>query len=201
VSDATVSAYQYGDWSIDYDDWSSYIRDMTTLPDTVVRRAHGADLGPLLALVERCSAETLYRRFHGGADRSIRRELGRIAAPTATHRSWVAVSAGGEVRGTATLAWSRSGAVEAAFLVEDAWFRRGIGHSLFAALAAEAAHARVETVVAAVQADNDRAVRFLRAVAPGARPTYVGGAELELAIPVGPAATIGGRSTTMAVAA
>jgi N-acetylglutamate synthase-like GNAT family acetyltransferase len=174
---------------------------MTTLPDTVVRRARGDDLGPLVALVARCSADTIYRRFHGAADRPIRRELGRIAAPTATHRSWVAVSAGGEVRGTATLAWSRSGAVEVAFLVEDAWFRRGIGRSLFAAVAAEAAHARVETVVAAIQADNDRAARFLRAVAPGADVTYVGGAELELAIPVGLAATIGGRSTTMAEAA
>jgi L-amino acid N-acyltransferase YncA len=158
---------------------------MQSLPsDIAVRRAGPADLASLLALADRCSADTIYRRFHGAADRPIRRELERIASPTATHRSWVAVTRDGEVHGTATLAWGRAGTAEAAFLVEDTWFRRGLGRALFAALAAEAARAHVDTVVAAVQADNARAVRFLRAVAPGVLPRYVGGAELELAVPV-----------------
>jgi GNAT superfamily N-acetyltransferase len=156
--------------------------------DTVVRRAGPADLGPLVALFERCSRDTIYRRFHGAAERPIRRELGRIAAPTATHRSWVAVDAHGAVHGTATLAWARTGAVEAAFLVEDTWFRRGLGRSLFAALGAEAARAGAPAVVATVQADNDRAVRFLRSVAPGIRPRYVGGAELQVTVPLDAAA-------------
>ena len=100
----------------------------------------------------------------------------------------MAVGADDEVHGTATLAWSRAGTVEAAFLVEDAWFRRGIGRALFAALAAEAARAGARAVVATVQADNDRAVRFLRSVTGGVRPRYVGGAELEVMVPVAPVA-------------
>ncbi|HEX6567948.1 MAG TPA: hypothetical protein VF015_02250, partial [Acidimicrobiales bacterium] len=45
----------------------------------------------------------------------------------------------------------------------------------------------VPAVVATIQADNQRAVDFLRAVAPGSRPVHVGGAELEVTIPVAPA--------------
>jgi GNAT superfamily N-acetyltransferase len=158
---------------------------MTSLPpDVAVRRARPVDLAALAAFVARCSADTLHRRFHGAGARPVRRELARIAAPTAAHRSWVAVTTDGQVHGTATLAWSRSGTTEAAFLVEDAWQRRGLGRALFAAVAGEAARAEVDVVVATVQADNDRAVRFLRAVAPGVRPRYVGGAELDLSIPV-----------------
>lgn len=48
-----------------------------------------------------------------------------------------------------------------------------------ASIAAEADH-----VVVAVHADNQRARRFLRAVAPGARTTFSGGGELEMSIPV-----------------
>ena len=158
-----------------------------------VRPARGDDLGALHALVERCSPDTLYRRFHGAGPAPARRELGRIAAPHDAHRSVVAVAPSGEVRGTATLAWGRDGTVEAAFLVEDAWFRRGVGRALYAALAAEARRARVRTVTATVQADNERAVRFLLAVAPGARSRFVGGAELAVTIPV-PAAAPAARS-------
>lgn len=148
-----------------------------------VRHAGPGDLDALIRLVERCSDGTVRRRFHGAAPRPIRRELVRIAHPTDAHRSWVAV-AGGDVRGTATLAWGRDGTVEAAFLVEDAWFRRGIGRALFAALTAEARRAAAPAVVALVQSDNERAARFLRAMAPGASHT-LSGPELAVTIPVG----------------
>jgi GNAT superfamily N-acetyltransferase len=194
VSDATATAYNYDDRSIDYDDWSSYGRSMEPRPASAppvsppaggarVRKARPSDLPRLLAFADRCSDATLYRRFHGAAGPPVRRELGRVAAPTATHRSWVAVDTGGDVHGTATLAWGRSGTVEAAFLVEDGWFRRGIGRALFAALAAEARRAGVATVMATIQADNDRALRFLLAMAPSARRAFVEG-EVEVAVPV-----------------
>jgi GNAT superfamily N-acetyltransferase len=154
-----------------------------------VRPAGRADLVALRAFVARCSTHTLYRRFHGAADRPVQRELVRIATPTATHRSWVAVAPDGTVHGTATLAWSHTGTVEVAFLVEDAWQRRGIGRALFGSLAREAVASRVDAVVATLQADNVRAVRFLAAVAPGAHPRHVSGAEVEVTIrvPAGPA--------------
>jgi GNAT superfamily N-acetyltransferase len=159
---------------------------MAPLPDIEVRRARPADLDLLEAFLARCSPATLYRRFHGVAGRAISRELGRIARPTGTHRSWVALGADGEVHGTATLAWAPTGPPHAAFLVEDAWFRRGIGRALAGTLTAEARRARVPAVVATIQADNDRAVRFARAVSGGVRPRFAGTAELELTVPIAP---------------
>jgi GNAT superfamily N-acetyltransferase len=150
----------------------------------VVRPARPQDHEALAAMVERASAETLRRRFHGAGQRVVDRELDRIAHPSDVHRSWVALSPDGAVRGTATLATSRDGTVEAAFLVEDAWFRRGIGRSLFAALTAEASRSGVERVLARVQADNEPAIRFLRAVRAGVRATFVGDGEVEVMVPV-----------------
>jgi ribosomal protein S18 acetylase RimI-like enzyme len=147
-------------------------------------RASGAgDLEALRAFIARCSPETLYRRFHGTGPRAIDRELVRIASPTDEHRSWVVVD-GGEVRGTASLARSRSGPTEMAVLVEDRWFRRGIGRALIGALMAHAELAGLATITASIQADNERAVRFIRSVAPRASMRFVGGAELEVQLPV-----------------
>ncbi|HEX6421365.1 MAG TPA: GNAT family N-acetyltransferase, partial [Acidimicrobiales bacterium] len=78
------------------------------------------------------------------------------------------------------------GSVEAAFLVEDAWFRRGIGRALFRALVIEARRHALTAVVATIQSDNDRAARFLRAMAPGG--TYeLTGPETVVTLPVGAA--------------
>lgn len=156
-------------------------------PASVVVRATGpADLSGLTALVERCSPETLNRRFHGATGRPLARELLRVAAPSDRHRSWVALSGEGAVRGTASLAWGRDGQAEIAVLVEDAWFRRGVGRRLVHRLAAAAAQAGESCVVAWVQADNERALRFLRAVAPGVHPAFSDG-EVVVRIPVRPA--------------
>jgi N-acetylglutamate synthase-like GNAT family acetyltransferase len=159
------------------------VRSLFAGPVVVARPSREADLDAVLGLVERCSDDTLYRRFHGATGRAVDRELRRIAAPTPEHRSWVALAAG-DVRGTATLAFGRSGRAEAAFLVEDAWFRRGVGRLLFSALVAEARRAGLDRVYAWVQADNDRAVQFIRGVAPAADVRFAGGAEIEIAIPV-----------------
>lgn len=133
-----------------------------------IRPTTPADLPALRELIGRCSPETLYRRFHGAGTRVADRELQRIAAPTEHHRSWVALDSRGTVRGTATLACSRSGDVEVAVLVEDAWFRHGVGQALTDAVASAAQRARIAAVHATVQADNRRAREFLHAVAPGA---------------------------------
>jgi GNAT superfamily N-acetyltransferase len=162
---------------------------MAPLTNIEVRRARPPDLALLEAFLARCSPATLYRRFHGAAGRPVSRELRRIARPTAIHRSWVALGADGEVHGTATLAWGPTGPPHAAFLVEDAWFRRGIGRALARELTAEARQTRVPAVMATIQADNDRAVRFARAMSGGVRPRYAGTAELELTVPLAPGVT------------
>jgi GNAT superfamily N-acetyltransferase len=156
----------------------------------LLRASEAGDLEPLRAFIARCSPGTLYRRFHGTGPQAIERELTRIASPADDHRSWVVVD-GGEVRGTASLARSRSGATEMALLVEDRWFRRGIGRALVGELITHAELARLETITAWIQADNERAVRFIRAVAPQASIRFVGGAELEVLIPVAAAVELG----------
>ncbi len=148
-----------------------------------IRPAHGGDGRALAALLDRCSPDTLLRRFHGAVGYAVRRELERVAHPTDRHRSWVAV-ADDDIRGMATLAWGRDGTAEAAFLVEDAWFRRGIGRSLFGAVAREADRSGTDAVVAVVQADNARAREFLRQMAPGARTSFAGMGEVEVELPV-----------------
>ena len=82
----------------------------------------------------------------------------------------MAVSADGEVRGTATLAWGPDGTVEAAFLVEDAWFRRGVGRALSGASPPRPAGPGVPTVSATVQADNERASASCWPWPPGPAP-------------------------------
>lgn len=141
----------------------------------VVRLARPCDLAELEALVDRCSAETLYRRFHGGSGTSARRELERIASPTPTHRSWVAVAPDGRLRGTATLAWGRDGEVEIAFLVEDGHRREGIGRALVAAAGREAVRRGVVAIDARIQGDNVAARRFLDAVVPGVTTRFEDG--------------------------
>lgn len=156
----------------------------TSLLTTAVRPARPADQSALDAFIERCSRDTLYRRFHALAPRPIRREVQRMAHPTATHRSWVAAAPDGAVHAVATLAWGRAGDVHVAFVVEDAWFRRGLGRALFGTMARAAERSGVGAVTATIQADNHRAVDFLRAVAPGVRPRFVGAGEVEATIPV-----------------
>lgn len=167
---------------------------MTSPTDVEVRLARPGDLALLEALLARCSRTTVYRRFHGAGTGPVRRELARIARPTRTHRSWVAVDADGEVHGTATLAWDSKGPPHAAFLVEDAWFRRGTGRALAGALTAEALRARVTAVMATIQADNDRAVRFARAVSGGVAPRFAGTGELEITVPIAPLAPVGANT-------
>ncbi|MGH9112360.1 MAG: GNAT family N-acetyltransferase [Acidimicrobiales bacterium] len=155
-----------------------------------IRPSWPTDVDALAALVDRCSDDTLYRRFHGAAAPYVRREVERVASGTWLHRSWVAV-ADGAIRGTATLAWDRSGETDIAVLVEDTWFRRGIGRALLDRLMTEASRRGVDVLGATVQADNDRAVRFLRGVAPEATVRFAGGAELDVQIPVGRLGRVG----------
>jgi GNAT superfamily N-acetyltransferase len=166
-----------------------------------IRPARDGDRSALDALMDRCSPETLRRRFHGGDSPSARRDLVRLASPGAGHRSWVALDRSGAVRGTATLAFSASGATDVAFLVEDGWSRRGIGRMLARALAAEARRSGRSAVAAWVHADNQPAVRFLRALFPGARAVHHGRGDLEFILPVAVPASAPATAGTDAEAA
>lgn len=155
-----------------------------------VRPARPFDLPGLTAFFDRCSPESRYQRFHGAAGPAVRHEIDRITTLSTTSRSWVAVAPGGPIVGTATLAWGSSGEVEVAFLVEDGWMRHGVGRRLFGAMALHADDEGIESLLARVQGGNERARRFLRTVAPGARTRFVGSGEFEVDLPVGPAAAL-----------
>lgn len=151
-----------------------------------VRQAQPTDLGALAEMIDRCSPGTLARRFHAPFGQAVRDALPALLEQDAWKRSWVAMD-GDLMRGIANLgsvAGSAAAVPEAAFLVEDAWFRRGVGAALFCAVARQARRAGLEVVVAFVQGDNERARRFLRSVAPGARASFMGGGELEIRLPV-----------------
>lgn len=107
----------------------------------------------------------------------------------------------GAVRGTATLALGAAGVADVAFLVEDAWFRRGIGRALARALAAEVRQSGLRTVAAWVHADNEPAMRFVRALAPGARAVHHGRGDLAFTLPVrsGASAPVGAADTPVAL--
>lgn len=147
-----------------------------------VRPSQPGDLPALEAMVERSSADTLYRRFHGPYGAIARRELRRIARSTPDHRSWVAVAAGG-VRGVVSLVLDDTGAAEVAFLVEDDWQRHGVGRRLAEAAMVEAGRLRVRELVAYVQAENWRARSFFLGVAPGASARFEDG-DVVVRIPV-----------------
>jgi len=147
-----------------------------------IRPARPTDEPLLLDLIERCSPDTVYRRFHGVFGTVARKELRRVANPTYAHRSWVAVE-GGEVRGTVSLVRDRRGDLEIAILVEDAWGHRGLGRRLVEAALRDAARQGATEVVAWIQAENQRAIGFFRTVVPGATGAFVDG-EVLMRLPV-----------------
>ena len=150
--------------------------------DVRVRPARPTDEPLLVGLIERSSAETVRRRFHGVFGSAARRELTRIAQPTHVHRSWVAV-ADGQVVGTITLARDRQGRFEVAIIVEDAWAGRGVGRRLMEAVLRDAQRQGVQELVAWVQPENLRAIAFFRTVVPGAIGAFVDG-DVVMRVPV-----------------
>jgi N-acetylglutamate synthase-like GNAT family acetyltransferase len=184
-----------------------------TAADLGVRVARPSDLPALERFLARCSPDTLYRRFHGVAGALAQEEVRRTAHPSATHRAVVAV-VDGEVHGIGTLAFGRDGEAEIAFVVEDAWMRRGVGRVLARGVLREARRLRVPRLVAYVQPDNGRARDFFRSIAPGASvrledrelivdiPVTLAPVDLDLAAAApAPVAPTGDRARPAAVAA
>ncbi len=157
-----------------------------------VRRARRSDEAGLLALYERVSPESRYRRFHGvpGA-RIVRLEAHRVTHGGDGTQAWLAVAPDGTVIGCVSMVPGRDGAHEIAVLVDDAWTGRGIAGRLVDEALAQAARAGVGTVVAWVQGDNAAAVHLFRS-RPGARARFEDG-EIKVDIAVVPAPTAARR--------
>ena len=147
------------------------------------------DDGPLFCrLWDRLSPETVYRRFHAPL-RSPPADAHRLVEVDHDLREALVAVVGGEVIGVAR--YDRSPAdpatAEVAVVVEDAWQGVGVGRQLLGELADLAARRGVRRLTATVQMDNDRMVRLIRRLLPGARFTVDSGV-YEIRGPVGPAA-------------
>src|SRR5579864_5314772 len=93
-------------------------------PVTLYRRLSAADTDAVLAMLLRCSRDTLYRRFHGVTDgTAYARQLLRTPSGHDTLGAWC----GTRCVGIATLADGSDGCSDVGVLVEDAWQRRGLG--------------------------------------------------------------------------
>ncbi|MEU6526746.1 GNAT family N-acetyltransferase [Streptomyces sp. NPDC046924] len=137
-------------------------QDVLTLSeggDITVGRADTGDLEAARAMHERCSPETLRRRYHGpvgDADRYLNHLLGPRFGRTLAVRT-----ASGRIVGLGHLLWDGD-ETEVALLVEDAWQRRGIGTELLARLVSMATEAGCAHVYAVTQASNTGMVAAMR---------------------------------------
>jgi GNAT superfamily N-acetyltransferase len=121
------------------------------------------DTDAILAMLERCSAVTLYNRLHGVTDGAA--HALQVLANTAGHGADGAWNADRCI-GLATLAVGDDGSAHVGVLVEDGWQRRGAGSALMAALAGRAREQRLPTLVADVLAHNQFIVPLLARVGP-----------------------------------
>src|SRR3954452_12172467 len=128
-------------------------------------------LGRFLRLWPRLSPETRYRRFHAPVHRLPMEFVHRLVEVDHADREAVVAVVGGEVVGVARYDRSPTDPTEAEFavVVEDDWQNAGLGRQLLGELTRLAARNGVRTLTATVQADNDRMVRLIRRLFPGAR--------------------------------
>ncbi|MGA5164216.1 GNAT family N-acetyltransferase [Streptomyces pseudogriseolus] len=137
-------------------------RDVLTLPEgrrVSVRRADTADLDAARAMHERCSAETLRRRYHGPVGDATR-YLDHLLSPR-FGRTLAAQTASGDIVALGHLLWDGD-ETEVALIVEDTWQRRGIGAELLSRLVDMAVEAGCAHVYAVTQASNTGMVAAMR---------------------------------------
>ncbi|MFC4497140.1 GNAT family N-acetyltransferase [Streptomyces ovatisporus] len=136
--------------------------DSLTLPEgpsVTVRRADTRDARAALAMHERCSRETLSKRYHGPVS-DADAYLAHLLSPR-FGRSLAVETASGKLVALGHLLWDGD-ETEVALLVEDAWQHRGIGGELLRRLVASAVEAGAGSVYAVTQASNTAMVAAMR---------------------------------------
>jgi GNAT superfamily N-acetyltransferase len=129
----------------------------------VLRPATVSDTEAVLAMLARCSRESLFNRFHGFADGvAYFGALLRDGPVQQTLLAWY----GSTCVGVATLGVGATGIVDLGVLVADAWQRRGIGTRLTASLVDSARAKGVSIVHAEVLSDNRLMLQALRRSGP-----------------------------------
>ncbi|NUO57702.1 MAG: GNAT family N-acetyltransferase [Hamadaea sp.] len=136
------------------------------LPDgteLLLRPATRADLAEVVALHERCSPESLFRRYLAGSRGPSASHLVRLLEPQ-RGCALVAVDAEGQVVALANLV-GEGEIAEAALLVADDWQRRGLGTALLRRLISVARPAEFAAVLVHTQAENTAMLRTVRRIA------------------------------------
>lgn len=136
---------------------------VATLPggaSIVLRQGRPGDAEGVLALHGRCSAETLFQRYHTGTGTMPRRFLHRLLMPP-RGMSLLAVC-GHEVIGLGQLIPGGAEIAEVSLLVDDAWQRKGVGTALMARLAVLAASKGVRKLMAVSLPGRDSVFRTAR---------------------------------------
>ena len=86
-----------------------------------VRRARPRDRQALALMLDRCSAQTRYRRFHGHVNVFPERYLAEALSGRPAHFALVAEAADGTLVALASCRTVAAGVAEIGILVEDAW--------------------------------------------------------------------------------
>lgn len=130
-----------------------------------VDRLVPSDVDALLAMYERCSPDTTYRRWHGHLRSFPTAYLSALLAGADQH---IAVVARRESRviGFASAAETVPGTREIGILVEDRWQRRGVGRRLQSILLTESVALGTQYVRAEVLASDAWLVDALRVLGP-----------------------------------
>lgn len=153
--------------------------------EPLLRAGSAADARGVVAMHARCSAESVYRRYHAPVPH-VSSRLARAVLEPEGGTSMV-VTVGSEVVALGMFAPATgvvSGATaELGLLVEDRWHRRGLGSRLLRALALEAADRGFETLTCSVQPDNQAVLPLLRRSGLRVRASHADGVT-EYAIPV-----------------
>jgi GNAT superfamily N-acetyltransferase len=115
-----------------------------TSPDPVVRLGSFEDAPALMRMHQRCSADSVYRRYATPLARIDDRFARRLLV---SGGGALVAGVGAEVVGIASLSGLEDGVVEVALLVEDGWQRGGLGTRLLASAARLARGHGAEEVV------------------------------------------------------
>lgn len=129
---------------------------------TALRPTDGPEL---VALHERCSPETRFRRWHGHARDFPRSYLAALIAADGDQLGVVA-RRDGRLVGFASAARTAPSSREIGILVEDAYQRRGVGRGLLDALVRRCRQDGTQLLVAEVLAEDSGLLALLRAYGP-----------------------------------
>jgi GNAT superfamily N-acetyltransferase len=139
------------------------------------------DVPAVLALHDRCSPETLRRRFHAPVSHVPPTLVRQLVAP---REGWSVVAEQcGEVVGLGCAAPLSRSTIEVGLLVEDLSQGIGVGTRMLRDLAREAATRGFRTLLCLAEADNESVLPTVRRAGLDGLPTLVDGF-LEVVVPL-----------------